>query len=126
MYVSHPLGQSYHRAFQIHIAGVLGFRPHFASCIKCRRELLGKVLFELEAGGLVCDSCRTVGATDVVLFTEALDTLQKFQRIHISKLIELQISGIAQRQVDNFLRSFLQYHVEGLGELKSLQFLAKL
>ncbi len=114
------------RAFQIHISDIMGFRPHFDNCVGCRCSLFGKVDFDLAAGGLVCAACKVPDAAEIRLSNDALESLRKLQRVHISKLSGLLPSKTLQRQVDDFLKYYLRYHVEGFRELKSLQFLASI
>lgn len=114
------------RAFQIHIFDIMGFRPHFEVCVGCQRRLEGTVRFDLGEGGLVCDACLRPNAASLVLSQEAVHALRHLQKVHLSKLGDILPSPAAQNQVDSFLRTYLHHHVEGVKELKALQFLRQI
>lgn len=119
-------GMNCFRAFQIHLFDIMGFRPHFYGCIGCQTSVSGSTPFDLTEGGLTCPDCRRPTVAAIVLTDETLRLLQNLQKIHISRLDGFMPSAAAQSQVDNFLRSYLHHHVEGVRELKSLQFLQRI
>ncbi len=119
-------GMNSFRAFQIHMFDIMGFRPHFHGCIGCQRPVAGAIAFDLMEGGPSCQDCRRATASTIVLTQETLQALQGLQKIHISRLGDFLQSTTSQNQVDNFLRAYLQNHVDDVRELKSLQFLKRL
>ncbi|MFQ5653051.1 MAG: DNA repair protein RecO [bacterium] len=119
-------GKNVFRAFQIHLFDIMGFRPHFHGCIGCQKSLAGTVRFDLQQGGLACETCRREHAPSVMLHHDALTGLQALQKVHLSQLNGLLESPASQNQVDMFLHAYLRSHVEGVKELKALQFLRKI
>lgn len=114
------------RAFQIHIFDIMGFRPNFYECMGCGKRMDGAALFDLREGGLVCKKCREEGNATVVLYQEALNTLRRLQKVHLSSINGLLLTSTSEQQTDDFLQAYLHYHVEGLRDLKALKFLKKI
>lgn len=113
------------RAFQLHLFDIMGFRPHFETCTACGIVVAGTAAFDLQEGGLLCQQCRREETAVHILHSETIAGLQTLQKVHLSKLGDALPGRTAQNQVDSLLRAYLSYHVEGVKELKSLQFLNK-
>lgn len=110
------------RAFQIHVFDLMGFRPGFFHCTGCGKKIETTCSFDLMAGGLTCDECRAESQTSMVLYRETIQMLRALQKTHISKLQSSEESSSAVQQVDEFVRVYLRYHVDGIRDLKALRF----
>lgn len=114
------------RGFQLHICDLMGFKPHFHRCMGCDLQIEGAVAFDLASGSVLCDKCSGGAVTHRKLTAEALNTLRAFQTVHLSMLSEMQVGESTQRQMDDFLRAYMQFHIEHLRDLKALRFLQQI
>lgn len=110
------------RAFQIHVFDLMGFRPNFFDCTGCGKKIETTCSFDLMAGGFACDNCLDQGTASMHLYKETIQMLRALQKTHISKLQPSTESSSSVRQVDEFVRVYLRYHVDGIRDLKALRF----
>jgi DNA repair protein RecO (recombination protein O) len=94
----------------------LGFRPHLSKCVRCGRRAAN--LFSVAYGGLVCKLAEDRASH--VLPPRCIADLRRVyeKRRPVADLTELA-------HLDRLVRSYLQYHVEGL-ELGTLRFFDKM
>lgn len=114
------------RAFQVRLFKILGFKPNLNYCLYCKSQKEGEVIFDIVRGGYVCEFCPQRATAGLILCQEAISALRAFQNNPLSKLNGFLTNSLAQQQVDDFLLSYLRYHVEGFEELKALKFLKKI
>ncbi len=114
------------RAFQVRILNILGLKANFSACLKCGNPNSGVVIFDITRGGYICGNCRKAKAPGMVLEPEVLSALRAFQQASLSNLNGYLSSKKAEQQVDDFLLTYMRYHVEGFRELKALKFLKKI
>jgi DNA repair protein RecO (recombination protein O) len=110
-------------AYRIHVLDIMGFKPDFYNCLGCNKKLHKTTFFNLHAGGIICDECKREDTKAMVLYHETLQFLRTLQKTHISKLSGISPPKKVQDQVEEFLRRYMQYHVEGVRDLKALKFL---
>ncbi|MFQ5863771.1 MAG: DNA repair protein RecO [bacterium] len=114
------------RAFQVRILDIFGLRPNLSGCLKCSDRNLGEVIFDITHGGYICRNCWQYEVTGMILNQESLGALRAFQHTTLSDLNGYLSSNLAQQQVDDFLLAYMNYHVDGFGELKALKFFRKI
>jgi len=114
------------RAFQVKLLNILGIRPDFTTCSKCKNQKQGAVAFDITQGSFICEACGHVHAAGMILSADSFQVLRSFQRDSLASLNGLLTSEISCQQVDGFIAAYLKYHVEGLRDLKAVKFLRKL
>ncbi|MFQ5823369.1 MAG: DNA repair protein RecO [bacterium] len=114
------------RAFQVRLFDIIGLKPNLKACFNCGDQKGKEVIFDITHGRYRCEKCLQKDSPGMILNQEALSALRAFQQTPLSNLNGYLTSTVAQQQVDNFLLTYMKYHVEGFGELKALKFLKKI
>jgi len=120
-------GEKYLWYFELRLLRALGYSPHLSDCLSCGGRIGGKTaFFSIPLGGILCERCgaSTSGAFRIkpgtAKFLERLQTAKSFRMIS-----NLRSTALLRGEISDVLRGFIEYHTEGRGELKSLQFLDK-
>ncbi len=113
-------------AFQLQLAGELGYRPRLDACAVDGRPVSQRRLFSPGRGGLVCDGCANREGGVIVLSAEALASFALLLDRPVGdagEYIEIQSSGELLRVVEDFLRTHFQRFrgLRSLEVLKSLE-----
>lgn len=113
-------------AFEIRLAGILGFHPNFERCVECGIMMVGRnglkqhVLFQMGKGGPVCSKCAPSARLAVQLTAQALAILHQLAKItKLDAATSIEIGDNVRREIEGVLLGFLRYHVAGLHGLKS-------
>ncbi len=113
-------------AFELRLAGVLGFSPEFDRCLSCGREMAEEagreaVEFDLDRGGIRCGRCSGgAGEGHFRLPAGAVGRLKSFQTMTFEDLLQAPpLEAEAGTAIKRFLWLFLQRHVHGLRSLRS-------
>jgi len=56
----------------------------------------------------------------------AVRTMRWFQKVAVTESPKAKVSARLGKEIDAFLQSYMQYHVEGMGKLKSVTFLEEI
>ena len=113
-------------AFQLQLAGELGYRPRLDACAVDGRPVSQRRLFSPLRGGLLCDTCAAREGGVIVLTAEALASFVLLLERPVGdagEFIEIQRSGELLRVVEDFLRTHFQRFrgLRSLEVLKSLE-----
>ncbi len=126
------------QAFRLRFSMLYGFAPNFETCIKCGKSVKAEdgekeFVFQIERGAVFCANCATPRGTSAQNFTsydknavisvQGLQILRRFATAPMSSLSNLMYAEYIGNEVDEFIRSYLQYHFEGLKPLKSIELL---
>ena len=100
------------RALEIKLLSQLGYMPDLGSCVSCGRSLSEEegTVFSPEKGGMLCASCRQ--GEVVYLTLEALKAWNQLERLDLSKLTRLKVSGGGLRILDEALEKYLLFQLE--------------
>jgi DNA repair protein RecO (recombination protein O) len=112
------------RFFEIRLLDMLGFRPEFFQCVKCRSEIVAQdQYFSFSLGGVLCPSCGvgTFGSDTRPVSKEALRFLRHFQRSNYPEARRAQILPHVKNEIELLSQTFIMYHLERA--LKTLPFL---
>lgn len=110
-------------AFQLQLAGELGYRPRLDACAVDGQPVSQRRLFSPSRGGLVCDRCSTREGGMVVLSPEALASFALLLSRPVAdagEYVELPRAGELFRVVEDFLRMHFQ-RFQGLRSLEVLR-----
>ena len=112
-------------AYQIKCLDVLGSGPELSSCVRCGREIGSlpegeKLLFSVEDGGLICDSCKaSQELPQGLIFEVDTDIIRalSYMRSHpLSSLSRLALEDRIAGQLRKMLSAYISFHlgIEGL------------
>lgn len=108
-------------AFQIHLAGALGYGLHLEQCSRCGGALQGDVTFSFPNGAAFCRKCYTEGGASTGVSGEALALCARLGRADgVAAAASLTPSRKVRRQVERLLQRHLEYHTETDLTLRSL------
>jgi len=111
--------------FMLKLAELLGFAPVFRTCHLCKKEINHQqngtwLMFDLQKGSPVCDTCSKSQHGLYKLSTSALNRLQQLSALKkISDFSEFLIIQKAEHEIEDFLVHYLQAHVTGFRQLRS-------
>ncbi|HTR98043.1 MAG TPA: DNA repair protein RecO [Candidatus Acidoferrales bacterium] len=110
-------------AFQLQLAGELGYRPRLDACASCGRAVSQRRVFSPVRGGLLCDACASREGGVIVLSAEALASfalLLSRPLVQAGEFVEIPRSAELFRVVEDFLRLHFQ-RFQGLRSLDVLR-----
>jgi len=111
-------------AFELQVAGLLGYRPRLDACAQCASPLSHELLFSPARGGMLCDRCAAEGGV-MKLSADALAGLSLLLSRPVGEAgeyVEVKRTGEILRVIDAFLR----HHFHRFQGLRSLELLRAL
>lgn len=115
------------RAFQLKLIGMLGYEPKLSACKQCgNTETKRQVTFALDAGYFKCQDCIGGSSNGVLVSSSAIEVMNYLQKADLTAAPKIKVSARLGQEIDEFLSSYLRYHIEGLGILKSTDFLQQI
>jgi len=117
-------------AYLMKLLSYLGYRPNFAGCVGCGRDMHNYennngLAFSPERGGLVCSTCQIAGEYYIRLQPERQKTVYALQTASLAEATDFKIKFKEAENILELLTDFLRYQT-GTRELRSLVFLEKL
>ncbi|MBD3162399.1 MAG: DNA repair protein RecO [Candidatus Eisenbacteria bacterium] len=109
------------RAFQLRVAGWLGYAPRLGDCVVCR-SIEGAAGFSPIEGGVVCPGCLPGHPSSLPISQETLGLLRSLQKGSLPR----DPSVAAVREVDRIAEAFLSTHIDRYRGLRSLRALGDL
>jgi DNA repair protein RecO (recombination protein O) len=112
-------------AYQLQVAGLLGYRPRLEACAHCGGGVSEQRLFSPSRGGMLCDRCAAEGGA-YRLSADALAGIALLLTRPVSEAsqyLELKRAGEILKVVESFLRHHFQ-RFQGLRSLELLRSLA--
>jgi len=112
-------------AFELQVAGLLGYRPRLDACVLCSGTISARRLFSPGRGGMLCDACAAREGGVIVLSADALAGLSLLMTRPVAEAgeyLELPRAGEIQKVVEAFLR----HHFQRFDGLRSLEMLRSL
>jgi len=112
-------------AFELQVAGLLGYRPRLDACVSCEGELSARRLFSPARGGMLCDRCAAGEAGAITLSADALAGLSLLLSRPVAQAgeyLEVKRAG----EISKVVESFLRHHFQRFDGLRSLDLLRSL
>ncbi|MGQ9455757.1 MAG: DNA repair protein RecO [Armatimonadota bacterium] len=111
------------RYFELHLLNILGYEPHFETCLKCGKVPATKrIAFSPSMGGMLCKDCCTV--KDAIWIPPALASyVRVLKNAEPNILVKLDFPFGARCGLARVLGEHIRYRLES--SLKSTEFLRK-
>jgi DNA repair protein RecO (recombination protein O) len=110
------------RFFELHLLGLLGYRPELFRCLACRQQIEPEAkYFSSASGGILCPRCGQGqrGAQEITL--NALKVLRFLQTRDYDTCSRLRLSSPLHRELEATMHDYITYILER--NLKSVKFL---
>ncbi len=114
------------QGFLLHLLRLLGYRPEFSECVRCRSAVLpqAEAFLSVAQGGLLCARCRPVVPDALPMSSVALGFLRGASGSTLRVIDRVSIIPQIFQEVSDILQAFIR-HVLGR-PLRSADFLARL
>jgi DNA repair protein RecO (recombination protein O) len=110
------------RAFEVKIAGLMGYNPVLEYCAGCGGVVQGQLSFSPAMGGILCEACSPACPDGISCSRGQLEVLKILASWDPARLHQLKVDEATRKRLQQMLQSYLKYHLEG--ELKSAAFLS--
>lgn len=113
------------RFFEAQALGLLGYRPELRHCVTCQAPLEPRpATFSVADGGVICQSCPSMGPSTRSLSANALKVLRLYQDGDWPTVNRLRLNEDLGGEVEQILRGYVHYIAEA--QLKSTAFVTSL
>jgi DNA repair protein RecO (recombination protein O) len=101
------------RYFELHLLGIVGYRPQLQECISCRTELKPvENVFCPGSGGILCPNCKYEHPSSFPISVDALKVLRLLQRSEYEIVSRLKISPELSQELKNVMAAYIRYLLE--------------
>lgn len=91
----------------------LGYEPQIESCVFCGRvPQSNKIKLDVEYGGVVCENCSENNTHTKIVGREAWQILRQLYSMDLTKIHRLKVSSVAQKEMLEFLHTYLQHRLD--------------
>jgi len=112
------------RIFEIKLMEMSGFLPELNNCILCNKEVEGDGNFSLRSGGILCRACEAEDKSGVRLSKGTINFIERVRKSSFEMVSRLKVSQDVGKELELFLRKFVDYHLQR--PLKTVEFLKKI
>jgi DNA repair protein RecO (recombination protein O) len=111
--------------FRLRLLDLMGFKPDFQACARCRKRLVRgtssemPVHFDVQAGGILCKNCAVRFSRSVKLPFRTVKILQELQSASLSELTSIEIPFASQLEIEETLKAYIKFHLAGVSRLKT-------
>lgn len=106
--------------FEMKFMSVIGFKPELRSCVSCGVPEVQTIWFGPEAGGLLCDACKSHDPSAVPMGARGRQLLVRLMVLPYAQLGQHGAGGVGLEQAKAALRAHVDHRVEG--RLRTLDF----
>jgi len=110
--------------FKIKMLAFSGFKPHFDSCVSCRKRINSHAKFSFALGGLLCTRCYHKDLKSRSIFRGTVASILHIEKNDFKNNLNLGMNPQIKKELHIILNAFLNFHLEK--ELKSQKVLNKL
>lgn len=111
------------RIFEIKLMDTSGFLPDFSECSNCGKEILHDAKFSLRSGGLLCKVCEPGDIGALILSRGTVNFIERVRKSSFEMVSRIKVSENVGKELESFLRKFVDYHLQR--KLKTVEFLKK-
>lgn len=112
------------RIFEIKLMEMSGFLPEFTKCANCSEEIHQDAKFSLRSGGSLCRKCESGDNGAINLSKGTINFIERVRRSPFEMVSRIKVSSDVGKELENFLRKFVDYHIQR--NLKTIEFLKKI
>ena len=116
------------RIYELRALAELGFMPQLTSCTECGEVLkegeTSKYYFSAEAGGLVCESCKSYYKDTVMISYSTRYTLQYILSSSINKLYHFRVTHEIQQELNQVCNYYVPFYVDKI--FKTVEFIDRI
>jgi DNA repair protein RecO (recombination protein O) len=111
--------------FRLHLLDLMGFKPDFQACVRCKKELVHltpdnkTIQFDVQAGGIVCRSCAMKFPRRVNLTLRTVKILRDLQGASLSHVTEAEIHLSSRKEIEEVLKTYTKVHLAGVERLRT-------
>ena len=98
-------------AFEVKAMQILGLNVVLDKCIACGKDS-EKMYFNIEEGGVVCQSCSQKHFTTIKVSPRAVNILKQISELPIEKISVIRIAENVKEEMDSFWNSYLKWHLD--------------
>lgn len=112
------------RIFEIKLMDTSGFMPEFNECANCSRDIEKNAKFSLRLGEFLCGGCAPKDKNAINISKGTINFIERVRKSPFELVSRIKVSQDVGRELENFLRKFVDYHIQR--NLKTLEFLKKM
>ncbi len=112
------------RIFEIKLREISGFMPELDTCASCDREIEQDAKFSFRLGRLLCKKCEGKDKDAVKMSRGTINFIDRVRRSPFEFVSRVKVSQNVGRELEGFLRRFVDYHIQR--NLKTVEFLKKI
>ena len=111
--------------FRLHLLDLMGFRPNFQTCARCKKRLFQdlsddtEVHFEPKSGGFLCNACSRQYARKMRLQFRSVRFLRDLLQIPLSKVTTVGVPEVSKKEIEEALGLYERFHLVGVEKLKT-------
>ncbi|MAJ45078.1 MAG: DNA repair protein RecO [Candidatus Marinimicrobia bacterium] len=106
--------------FLIQFSKYSGFNPISENCHNCKR-LLSSAFYNMKNGLLACKNCRSIDS--IFLDCDVFLLIKEVSKTNIKNLNDILIMQNMLQIIEKYLLRFMEFHLHGMHNIKSLSFL---
>lgn len=112
------------RIFEIKLMDACGFMPEFKECAACGKAAEDDAKFSLRLGGLLCKVCGSKDTAAIKVSRGTINFIERVRKSPFELVSRLKVSQDVGKELEGFMRRFVDYHIQR--ELKTVGFLKKI
>lgn len=112
------------RVFEIKLMDISGFMPEFKECTDCEKIVQNDARFSLRLGGLLCGDCEKKDRAAIKISKGTINFIEHVRKSPYERISRIKVSQNVGKELEGFLRRFVDYHIQR--SLKTVEFLKKI
>lgn len=114
-------------SFQLKFLDLSGYKPNLEFCLECQRQPNDEnIFFDYSRGGFLCQDCQIQTPYGKIFSLNVLKYLRWLQHSSQTELTKHKIPIKLVNETSEWMNDYLNYHIEGLNDLKSLKIFKQL
>ncbi len=116
--------ENYFFWFQLKFLETTGVKPQLRECLSCGQgQVSSRLLFSIPRGGYICEQCLKDDVSGIFISVDVVKYMLSLSHSAPDDLQKLTCTAQTWKECSEVLNKFMQYHIPGLGYLKSSGFL---
>lgn len=95
--------------FDFKLISLLGYTPQVLKCIKCGSKSFNEAYFNINEGGLICNTCINEKGTKIN--KKELELLKQIRNIKLEDLGKIYYDKSTLKLIDDILDKYISYHL---------------